>query len=159
MDSDQRLDLSKLIKEYNSEDTTEKIRTLKHSSSIRRDVGIIETLKHKYSRLKITNKEQFKMMCQKQSNFLFNNYTNLFNKLVNDELDLEILAKFLSILEQIEDGLIDQHDGSYMVGSLLKELYIDSALKKDKKTKTKNKEFKKIRNNISWNEYKNMNEN
>jgi hypothetical protein len=156
MDPQQRLDLSKLIKEYNSEDTTDKIRELKHSSLIRQDVGVIEGLKRKYSRLRNTNKVQFKTICQKQASFLFNSYTNIFNKLVNDELNLEILAKFLSILQKIEEGEIDQHDGSYMVGSLLKDLYIDSALNKEKKMKDKKQEFKKVKHNISWSEFKNM---
>jgi hypothetical protein len=157
MDPQQRLDLSKLIKEYNSEDTTDKIRELKHSSSIRQEVAYLESLKKKYSRLRYTNKEQFKTICQKQCNFLFNNYTNIFVRLINDELDLTILSKFLSILEQIENGEIDQHDGSYKIGSLLKELYIDSALKKENKRKEKAKEFKRVVNNISWNDFKNKN--
>ena len=45
-----------------------------------------------------------------------------------------MLNKFLNVLKQIEDGKIDQHEGSYMVGTILKEIYIDSALKKAEKT-------------------------
>ena len=92
MDPNQRIDLSKLIKEYNSEDTTDQIRQLKHSSNIKQDVAYLENLKMKYSRLRHTNKEQFKNICQKQCSFLYNNYTNIFNRLVNDELDLTILS-------------------------------------------------------------------
>ena len=44
-----------------------------------------------------------------------------------------------------------------MVGSLLKELYIDGALKKENARKEKKQEFKKIKHNISWNDFKNMN--
>ena len=35
-------------------------------------------------------------------------------------------------VKDIEDGRLDQHDASYKVGTVLKEMYIDSALKKDK---------------------------
>ena len=160
MDDKQRLDLSRLLKEYKTEETTDKIRELKHSSRIHSDVATIQMLKHKYSRLKHTNKEQFKTMCRNQAKFLYDNYTNIFNRVVADELDLEILSKFLSILEQIENGEIDQHDGSYMVGSILKELYIDSALKQDKKRTSKEKKTKqqpKKTKNISWNEFKTIN--
>ena len=96
--------------------------------------------------------------------FLFNNYTDIFNKLYKDELDLGILNQFLTVLSQIEDGKIDQHEGSYKVGQLLKKIYIDSALKKadkldaaDKKKKGKNgKNDKKSEEprEISWKEYK-----
>jgi hypothetical protein len=39
----------------------------------------------------------------------------------------------LDVLKQIEDGKVDQHEGSFMVGTLLKKIYIDSALKKAEK--------------------------
>ena len=55
------------------------------------------------------------------------------------------------VLKKIEDGEWDQHEASVLVGSILKELYVDSALrederrnrnenkkKKDKKRKSKN---------------------
>jgi hypothetical protein len=43
---------------------------------------------------------------------------------------MQILYQFLDVLKQIEDGLVDQHEGSFMVGTLLKKIYVDSALKK-----------------------------
>ncbi len=90
---------------------------------------------------------------------MFNNYTDIFNKVKKDEIDLTMLNKFLNVLKQIEDGKIDQHEGSYMVGTILKEIYIDSALKKaeklDKKNSKKNKEEKTLKPvKISWREYK-----
>jgi hypothetical protein len=50
-----------------------------------------------------------------------------------DEIDITILNKFLDVLKQIEDGKLDQHEGSFLVGTILKELYVDSALKKAEK--------------------------
>jgi hypothetical protein len=59
----------------------------------------------------------------------------------------------LNVLERIENGELDQHEGSFIVGTILKELYIDSALKRGEKldneyadTKPKQVEPK----NISW---------
>jgi hypothetical protein len=157
MDSKDRLELSKLIKEYDVEDTTQKIRQLKHSSQIKNDIMQMEMLKEKYSRLRKTNQSQFKTIVEKQCSFLYNNYTNIFNKAIKDELNLNILSQFLSILEKIENGTIDQHEGSFQVGKILKELYIDSAIKHEnnfnKNDNKKNKE-KKPAINISWNDYK-----
>ena len=64
--------------------------------------------------------------------FLYNSYTNLFNRVIKDELDLEIMTKLLIVLKMIENGKINQHEGSVMVGKVLKELYVDSALKRVK---------------------------
>ena len=96
---------------------------------------------------------------ENQCSFLYENYTNIFNKIVNDNLDLNLLHKFLIVLEGIETGKYDQHSGSVKVGQLLKEIYIDSAVreanKKDLKHNKKSKKslFKKGKN-ISWNEFK-----
>ena len=58
--------------------------------------------------------------CVNQCQFLFNNYTDIFNKIKTDTLNLTIMDKFLNILKRIEDGELDQHEGSYLVGQHLK---------------------------------------
>jgi len=154
MDSEKRLDLSRMIKEYNTEETTDKIRELKHSRLIRDDITKIQEAKKNYTRIQKSDFQKFKNICQKRAKFLYDNYTNIFNKIVNDEIDLEIMAKFLAVLKRIEDGYIDQHEGSFEIGSLLKELFIDSALRRDANKKEKTHKYKKAVNNISWSDFK-----
>jgi len=156
MDSNQRLALDKLIKEYQPEETTNDIRRLKHSKPIMEDVIILEKLKKDYSRLRKSNPEEFKKMAINRGNFLWSNYTNIYNRLMNDELDTRILSQFVSILKKIEDGDIDQHEGSVYVGEILRKLYIDSAIRHGDKIDKKNKktEPKGPKKNISWSEYK-----
>jgi hypothetical protein len=92
------------------------------------------------------------------------NYTDIYNKLIKNELSLEILYKFLDALEMIEKGDVDQHEASVKVGSYLKELYVDSALKKEKKLDDKLKETQSSESEeaheeplpVSWREYKQM---
>lgn len=159
LDDNQKLRLQEMIKANNTEDTTNAIREVKHSQIIHSEVQELVNLKQKYSRLAKTNPTQFDDICTKRCSFLFNNYTDIFNKVKKDEIDLTMLNKFLNVLKQIEDGKIDQHEGSYMVGTILKEIYIDSALKKaeklDKKNSKKNREEKTLKPvKISWREYK-----
>ena len=40
-----------------------------------------------------------------------------------------MLVNFVKTLKQIEDGSMDQYDASVKVGTILKEMYVDSALK------------------------------
>ena len=150
MDEEGRLKLKNMINEFKPEETTEKIRSLKHSDIIKNQVDVYLNLKKKYSRV---SKETFNNMCKKQCAFLFNNYTNLYNKLVKDELDLSILFKFVSILKDIENGKLDQHEGAVKVGQILKELYIDSALREDKKRQKKKHKYRKAKK-ISWSDFK-----
>ena len=152
MDSQDRLNLKRLISEYKPEETTSKIRTLKHSSKIKEDVERYLKLKSKYARLP---KQTQLQMYQNQCVFLYENYTNIFNKLVKEQLDLSILYRLLIVLKGIEDDKYDQHEGSVMVGKILKQLYIDSALKGgDQNDKKGKKERKRRGKKISWEEYK-----
>ena len=98
-------------------------------------------------------------MLTSQCSFLFNNYTDIFNKVKKNEINLETLWQLLNILRRIEDGDVDQHAGSYEVGKLLKKIYIDSALAKENKSRSKSKKLKKpVKRQISWNEFKKLNE-
>tara|TARA_B100000575_G_C23143118_1_gene665891 strand:+ start:11286 stop:11759 length:474 start_codon:yes stop_codon:yes gene_type:complete len=152
MDSQDKLNLKRLISEYKPEETTSKIRTLKHSSKIKEDVERYLRLKSKYARLpRETQLQMYRNQCQ----FLYTNYTNIFNKLVKEQLDLTILYRLLIVLKGIEDGKYDQHEGSVMVGEILKQLYIDSALKGGNQNEKKSKKERKRKGKkISWAEYK-----
>ena len=66
------------------------------------------------------------------------------------------------VLSKIENGTYDQHEASALIGQILKEIYIDSAIKEaDIKEKRRNKnkkiEKKKSVKKISWREFKQMN--
>lgn len=156
MDPSQRLALDRLIKEYNPEETTSDIRRLKHSKPIMDDVITLEKLKKDYSRLRKSNPEEFKQIAIKRGNFLWSNYTNIYNRLMKDELDISILSQFISVLRKIEEGDIDQHEGSVYIGELLKKLYVDSALRQGENIDKKNKKSKPKgpKKDVSWKEYK-----
>ena len=162
LDKQQKLDLQNMIKANETEDVTAQIRQNKQSHLIRADIKQMLFLKQKYSRLAKSNPNEFDKMCVNQCQFLFNNYTDIFNKIKTDTLNLTIMDKFLNILKKIEDGELDQHEGSYLVGQHLKELYIDSALRNQQKMETndrKKKVHKKptvSEKNISYKDFKKM---
>tara|TARA_Y100000816_G_scaffold267032_1_gene228071 strand:+ start:2799 stop:3308 length:510 start_codon:yes stop_codon:yes gene_type:complete len=162
MNEQERLSLKKLMAENNHQETTELIRKTKHSSLIKEDVLTLNNIKAKYARLAKTNPNEYDMLCKSKCSFLYNNYTDLFNKVKKSEVDLNLLGQFLSILKDIEDGKLDESDGSYKVGSILKKIYIDSAIQKNEnmekqknKKKQKKPDFAKEKK-ISWSEFKAM---
>ncbi len=156
MSDTDRLNLQKMINANDAVDTTDLIKEVKHSKDIRNEVQQLLNIKKQYSRLAKTNPSEFDQMCTSRCNFLFTRYTDIFNKVKKDELDLSILNTFLGVLEEIEEGKIDQHEGSFKVGSILKKLYVDSALKKSEKLDEKHsKKIEKKRvKNISWKQFK-----
>ena len=154
-----KLNLQKMISANNVEDCTQDIRDKKHSGIIKQDIKTMLFLKNKHSKLVKENPSEFENICINECQFLFNNYTDIFNKIRKDELDLQLFNKFLNILKLIEDGELDQHSGSYQVGNILKEIYIDSALRKSKHLDEANGSSQvevgqqQIKN-ISWNQWK-----
>ena len=153
MDDKQRLQLQNMIKVNNVEDQTEFIRTLKHSQILRNEINNMILIKAKYR----GDDEKISNECMNESNFLFTYYTDIFNKVKKDEIDINLMYKFLDILKKIEDGDLNQHDGSFMVGSILKEIYVDSALKKADKLNAENgtePEYKGAQVEISWKQFK-----
>jgi hypothetical protein len=161
LNDEERINLRKLIATNEAEDFTQDIREKKHSVLIREDVKNLLELKKKYSRLSSSNPIQFDAMCISKCNFLFNKYTDIYNKVKKDELDLDMLHTLLTTLKEIEDGRTDQHEASVKIGKILKTLYVDSALKKADKLndhfshKHKGKKPTKGKK-ISWSEYKKM---
>ncbi len=159
IDDETRLKFNELLKESDASDNTEKIRKLKHSSKIKEQVAIMLDIKKRYTRL---DKNTLYKMIDTQCNWLFTNYFNLFNKLKKDELDIQILGQFVNALKAVEDGDMDQHEASVRVGQILKKLYIDSALKKDKKEEEKRERQRKKKPvnrkaKLTWQQYKKLN--
>jgi len=156
MDDNQRLHLQKMIAANNVEDTTDLIRKLKHSHVLREDINNLIMLKAKH----VDDPEQLHLDGMTECNFLFTYYTDIYNKIRKDEIDLKILFNALDVLLDIEDGKLDQHDGAYKFGLLLKQIYVDSALKKAEKLNAQTgkvePEYKGPQVDISWRQFKKM---
>ena len=144
---DQRLQLQQMIAANNAGDFTQEIRETKHSSRIRHEVGNLLKAKKQYERMAQSNKKEFEQICLSRANWLFLNYPDIYNRVYKDELDLGILNALLSKLHEIEEGNIDQHEASVHVGQILKEMYVDSALKKANKIDAEHKRKEKRKGN------------
>ena len=151
----ERIDLKKLINESECENNTDNIRELKHSSKILSDVCILEKMKRE--KPVSLNNEDFIEDCKQKAEFLYFFYPDIFHKILKDEINLQILSKLLRVLKMIEDGDIDQHEGSAIVGKILKEMYIDSAVrhgenldKEHESEKVKKEDGRKI----NWKQFK-----
>jgi len=155
--NDERLNLKKLMNEMDYVDNTDTIQRLKHSSKIRENIKKMEELKKEHALLRSTSPEQFFNIVQVECQFLYNNYTDIFRRMMKDEIDITIMSKLLIVLKLIEDGQMDQQEGSARVGNILKELYLDSAVKRADALDEQNNSEKQPVNNgksINWSKYK-----
>lgn len=159
MNHKERLNLKKLVSDSECEDNTEIIRKVKHSALIQSDLENLQKLKVLHSKMRNLEPEKFSNLCQSQCNFLYNNYTDIYHKAFKDELNLRLMQNLLEVLAKIENGDVDQHEGSVLVGRILKEIYVDSALKGaenlDKKYADSSEKPVPVEPlNISWKEFK-----
>jgi len=158
MDDKARLQLQKMIQANDVLDQTDLIRQLKHSEIFKKEIAILLDLKEKYK----NDEEQLNLEAMIECSFLFNYYTDIYNKIRKDEINLDTLYQFIDVLKKIEDGILNQHEASFMVGTLLKKMYVDSAIKKADKINEQyddNKEDETIAPTpveISWKEFKSL---
>jgi hypothetical protein len=145
MDDTQRLKLHELISQNNVQDNSERIKNLKHSELIRNDVKKIQLL---ISSIGLGDFKLLDQACLPHCNFLFTNYTDIYNKLLKGRIDHSMLYKLLDCLKDIEDGVLTQHEASYQIGMILKKLYIDPKIDEEIKMREGIK--------INWQQYKNM---
>ena len=166
MNQQERIDLKKLMRTQGSdyEDNTEGIRRLKHSELIASDIKQIEELKANNKEMRTENPQGFLIKCQLKCSFLYNAYTDIFHRLIKDELNLELMGKALILLKNIEDGQLNQQEGSVAMGKILHRIFVESALKQkehleevnsNNETDLENPSIVKTTGQaISWTQYK-----
>ena len=81
MNDTQRLQLSKMIKTNDVEDVTSDIRDKKHSILIEKDIDTMIRLKGDNAHLALTDEEQYNTILSTGSPFLYENYTDIFNRI------------------------------------------------------------------------------
>jgi hypothetical protein len=155
-----RIDLKRLLSTSDCENNTEHIRNMKHSTKIQDDIMKLVKFMKAQSTLAESSPDTFEEQAKELVPFLANGYTDIFNKVIRNEINFEILGKLLYVLKAIEDEKVDQHEGSVLVGKILKELYLDSAVRHgdnlDKKYAAEESKKPALVEGraISWKEYK-----
>ena len=149
-------------------DNTAQIRRLKHSARILDDVRTFAVLKQDHGDLKAQDSaaidrkagdpDAFASRAVDACAFMRDNYPDLLRRMIRDEIDYQLLLRVIQVLRRIEDGLVDQNEGSVEVGKILKELYVDSALRRSEQLDEKYAAEKPVvhdgKPNCSWRDFK-----
>ena len=161
MDPKEKLDLKRLVQHHDDyQDNTEGIRRLKHSDLIQAEILKMEALKKEHKDLRENQYSLFEEKCRELCSFLYTAYTDIFNRLIKDELDLDLMIQAISTLKKIENGEIDQQEGSVLMGKLLHKVFVESALKRGEALEEEHKTEeipKQSGKDISWKDYKKSN--
>jgi hypothetical protein len=137
------------------EENTELIRQLKHSIILENQIDKMLELRDKYDEKRI---DEFHFEAMYECSFLYTYYTDIYNKIKKNEIDIALLKKFIYILREIEDEKINEYEGSVKVGEILKKIHIDSAINKANKLNEIHKDASTAQlepvSNITWKDYK-----
>jgi len=142
-------------------DNTAQIRRLKHSARILDDVRAFAVFKQDHPELKASeagDPDAFAIQAGEVCAFMRDNYPDLLRRMIRDEIDYQLLLRVIQVLRRIEDGLVDQNEGSVEVGKILKEMYVDSALRRSQQLDEKYAAEKPViydgKPNCSWRDFK-----
>ena len=155
MNDNQRYQLKQMIEQNKVIDNTNVLRELKHSSNIRNCIIKLLELKQTHKELLQTDKSKFEEIALQDCGFLFFNYMPLYNTVLKENIDMNIMQQLLDTLSKIENGEYDQHEGSFEVGKLLKTIYIDGTLQDIHRKDEESKITYKTPKTIHWSQYKN----
>ena len=123
-----RQQLDNLMRDTDIVQSTDKIRELKHSASIRGDLDRLVALRRQHGR---ASAETFRRMALARCAFMHEHYADILFKLIKQEADIRLVYKFVDLLSAIEQGQLNQHEASFQVGTMLKKMHIDSVLRRD----------------------------
>jgi hypothetical protein len=154
MNRQQRAQLNRMIEESGAANNTPLIREKQHSFQIDSD---IKTINRIIKENPSVSDDELRVMCSSAALFLFSNYTPIFNKAIAQELNMDIMTELLKTLRAIETGQLDQHEASVRAGQVLKELYVDSALRRSEKINKDDEDEPEPLNQgkeMSWSDFK-----
>jgi hypothetical protein len=134
MNPDQKLQLKNMIATNKVEDNTDLIRKLKHSATFKLEIARMREIKKAFPTTSdspsITPASPVFIECVKDCPFMYAYYTDLFNKILKDEVDMNLLDQGIEVLSEIEAGTVDMHEASFKFGTILKKIYVDGAINK-----------------------------
>ena len=131
MDDKDRENLAKLLKAYEPDENTGLIRTQKNSSIIKEETMSFKKLQQTHERMMKTNSKMFRNMATKKCMLISEKFPMIFEKMLSNTLDYDVFGRFIFMLEQIENGRMNQHEASYHVGMLLKKMFVDTQIGED----------------------------
>ena len=149
-----RQQLNKMMKSSDYVDNTVMIREQKHSFLIEKDIEKILEIQETAPE-KINDPNAALELCKKEAFFLYSHYSEIFHRLIKCEINMIIMKQFIHVLRMIENNEINQVEGSVMVGQILKEMYLDSAIRRGEKSEEMNEPpERETGKDISWKTFK-----
>jgi len=113
--------LDDIIKEHKIEDNTDYVVNNKKASIIRKEFNALLKIKKIHGHEKIN-------LSKMQAPYLYKNYKSIFDKIIKEDFNVELFKDLIDILDKIENKKIDLHEGSFIFGKKLKNIFVDKRI-------------------------------
>jgi hypothetical protein len=70
--------------------------------------------------------EDVERLATEQCRILYDDYPRFFTKAIKHPEEIDTLRSMVTVIRQIETGELDQHSGSVVIGTMLKERFVDA---------------------------------
>ncbi len=112
--------LAKMASDPNVPQVTDYIRERAHAKSLDAALDRIAALHVEHS------PEDVERLAIEQCRILYDDYPRFFTKAIKHPDEIETLRSMVQVIRKIETGELDQHSGSVLVGTMLKERFVDA---------------------------------
>ena len=117
--------LAKMASDPNVPQVTGDIRERAHAKSLDAALDRIAELHAQHPA------EDVERLATEQCRILYDDYPRFFTKAIKHPEEIETLRSMVKVIRQIETGELDQHSGSVVVGTMLKERFVDATAPDD----------------------------
>jgi hypothetical protein len=136
-------------------DNTSGIREAKHSSPLLADIRKMGDLRKRYANLRESAPDEYLNAFQRECRYIYTKFPDVFDRVVKNDMNLDVFEKIVMILKMIEDGKVNQSEASALVGKLSQKLFFNvgdagEAVKPSSKTEPADE----TTTGLSWKEYK-----
>jgi hypothetical protein len=107
----------------NYEDNTSGIREAKHSSPLLADIRRMAKLRTRHADLKEKSMDDYLVIFQRECKYIYTQFPDVFDRVVRNDMNLDVFEKIIMILKMIEDGKVNQSEASALVGKLSQKLF------------------------------------
>jgi hypothetical protein len=111
-------------------------------------------LRNTYAHLKESSPEDYLRVFQKECKYIYTKFPDVFDRVVKNDMNLDVFEKIVMILKMIEDGKVNQSEASALVGKLSQRLFFQTSATQSATTQPVATVQEEVNTGMSWKEFK-----
>ena len=111
-------------------------------------------LRKRYANLRESAPDEYLNVFQRECRYIYTKFPDVFDRVVKNDMNLDVFEKIVMILKMIEDGKVNQSEASALVGKLSQKLFFNGESTAAEQQQVEKVEEEVVNTGLSWKEYK-----